>query len=69
MSMEAMKKAFISNVENVTPEVTPDVGVTDKSQHEWSDLTPEEFNEINETSTTVGYAIILTERMLREKNA
>lgn len=41
---------------------------SDKSMHEWVGLTPLEFNSIKDTATTIGYAIIKTEAILREKN-
>jgi hypothetical protein len=37
-------------------------------QREWVNLTPTEFNSIKDTATTIGYAIIKTEAMLKEKN-
>ena len=37
-------------------------------KREWVGLTPTEFNSIKDTATTIGYAIIKTEAMLREKN-
>lgn len=37
-------------------------------EREWVGLTPTEFNSIKDTATTVGYAMIKTEAMLKEKN-
>ena len=34
----------------------------------WVGLTPTEFNSIKDNATTIGYAIIKTEAMLKEKN-
>ena len=35
----------------------------------WVGLNPTEFNSIKDNATTIGYAIIKTEAMLREKNS
>ena len=37
-------------------------------KREWVGLTPTEFNSIKDRATTVGYAMIKTEAMLKEKN-
>ena len=39
------------------------------SKREWVGLTPTEFNSIKETATTIGYAVIKTVAMLKEKNS
>ena len=44
------------------------VDETAKCGHDWVGLTPIEFNSIKDTATTIGYAIIKTEAMLKEKN-
>ena len=40
-----------------------------KDKREWVGLTPQEFNKIKDTASTIGYAIIQTEAKLREKNS
>ena len=50
------------------PEDNPEVA-WQPPQREWVGLTPTEFNSIKDNATTIGYAIIKTEAMLREKNS
>ena len=42
--------------------------MTEQLQSQWVGLSPTEFNSIKETATTIGYAMIKTEAMLKEKN-
>lgn len=49
------------------PEDNPEVA-WQPPQREWVGLTPTEFNSIKDNATTIGYAIIKTEAMLKEKN-
>lgn len=50
------------------PEDNPEVPL-EPPKREWVNLTPTEFNSIKDTATTIGYAIIKTEAILREKNS